>query len=49
MKKVLIIVNQFPPFGGGGVIRVLKFVKYLPVFNWEPIVLTRDFSKNLFE
>ncbi|MFC1725340.1 glycosyltransferase [candidate division KSB1 bacterium] len=48
MKKVLIIVNQFPPFGGGGVIRVLKFVKYLPEFDWEPIVLTRDFSKNLF-
>lgn len=47
MKKILIIANQFPPCGGGGVIRVLKFVKYLPSFGWEPFVLTRDFSKNL--
>ena len=47
MKKVLIIVNQFPPFGGGGVMRALKFVKYLPSFDWQPIVVSRDFSKDL--
>jgi len=47
MNKVLFIVNQFPPFGGGGVMRALKFVKYLPSFDWRPYVLTRDFSKYL--
>jgi hypothetical protein len=39
-KKVLIITYYWPPAGGPGVQRVLKFVKYLPDFGWEPIVLT---------
>lgn len=39
-KKVLIITYYWPPAGGPGVQRVLKFVKYLPQFGWEPIVLT---------
>ena len=38
-KKVLIISYYFPPSGGAGVQRILKFVKYLPEFGWEPIVL----------
>ena len=40
MKRVLIITYYFPPSGGPGVIRPLKFVKYLPTFDWEPFVLT---------
>lgn len=40
MKKVLIITYYWPPAGGPGVQRVLKFVKYLPKFGWEPIILT---------
>lgn len=39
-RKVLIITYYFPPLGMGGVQRVSKFVKYLPSFGWEPIVLT---------
>lgn len=38
MKKVLIITYYWPPAGGPGVQRWLKFVKYLPHFNVEPIV-----------
>lgn len=38
MKKVLIITYYWPPAGGPGVQRWLKFVKYLPEFNIEPIV-----------
>jgi Glycosyltransferase Family 4 len=37
-KKVLIITYYFPPAGGPGVQRWLKFVKYLPDFNIQPIV-----------
>ncbi len=40
MKKVLVISYYFPPSGGPGVQRVLKFVKYLPSFGWQPVVLT---------
>ena len=40
MKKVLIVSYYFPPSGGPGVQRVLKFVKYLPEFGWQPVVLT---------
>jgi len=37
-KKVLIITYYWPPAGGPGVQRWLKFVKYLPEFDIEPIV-----------
>jgi glycosyltransferase involved in cell wall biosynthesis len=40
LKKVLIIAYYFPPIGGGGVQRTVKFAKYLPEFGWEPIILT---------
>lgn len=42
MKKVLIITYYWPPSGGAGVQRWLKFVKYLPEFGIEPLVLTVD-------
>lgn len=38
MKKVLIISYYWPPSGGVGVLRCLKFSKYLRQFGWEPIV-----------
>ncbi len=40
MKKLLVITYYFPPSGGAGVQRVLKFVKYLREFDIEPVVLT---------
>lgn len=40
MKNVLIITYYWPPAGGPGVQRVLKFVKLLPKFGWRPIILT---------
>jgi len=40
MKKVLIITYYWPPAGGPGVQRVLKFVKYLYGMGWQPIILT---------
>jgi len=41
-KRVLIVAHDFPPRGGGAAMRVVKFVKYLPAFGWEPIILTRQ-------
>ncbi len=41
------IAYQFPPVGGSGVQRTLKFVKYLPAFGWQACVLTRDTGKML--
>ena len=40
MKKLLVIAYFFPPAGAVGVYRTLKFVKYLPEFGWDPVVLT---------
>jgi glycosyltransferase involved in cell wall biosynthesis len=42
MNKVLIVTYYWPPSGGAGVQRWLKFSKYLPEFGWEPIILTVD-------
>ncbi len=39
-KKVLIITYYWPPLGGSGVQRWLKFVKYLPQFGCQPFVFT---------
>lgn len=42
MKKVLIITYYWPPMGGSGVQRWVKFCKYLPQFGWQPIVYTPE-------
>lgn len=42
MKKVLIITYYWPPAGGSGVQRWLKFTKYLPKNNWMPIIYTPE-------
>ena len=41
-KKILIITYYWPPAGGPGVQRWLKFVKYLPDFGIQPIVYIPD-------
>ncbi|MBM4197406.1 MAG: glycosyltransferase family 4 protein [Gammaproteobacteria bacterium] len=41
MRNVLMVSFQFPPFSGSsGLLRPLKFVKYLPEHGWRPLVLT---------
>ena len=42
MKKVLIITYYWPPAGGSGVQRWLKFSKYLPENGWKPYIFTPD-------
>lgn len=39
------VANQFPPMGGSGVQRSVKFAKYLPGFDWEPLSLQGNASK----
>ncbi|GET20364.1 glycosyltransferase [Prolixibacter denitrificans] len=41
-KRVLIITYYWPPSGGAGVQRWLKFSKYLPDFDWEPVIYTPE-------
>jgi glycosyltransferase involved in cell wall biosynthesis len=40
VKRVLFIAYFFPPLGGAGVQRSVKFVRYLPLFGYEPVVVT---------
>lgn len=42
MKKVLIITYYWPPSAGSGVQRWMKFAKYLPSFNWQPVIYTPE-------
>ena len=42
MKKVLIITYYWPPSGGAGVQRWLKFTKYLRDYGWEPVIYTPE-------
>ena len=40
MKRVLIISYYWPPSGGSGVQRWVKFSKYLPENGWQPVIYT---------
>ena len=40
MKRLLIISYYWPPSGGAGVQRWLKFSKYLREYGWEPVIYT---------
>lgn len=42
MKKVLLVTYYWPPAGGPGVQRWLKFVKYLPEYGVEPVVFVPE-------
>ena len=41
-RRVLVVAAEFPPLGGGGVIRVTKLVKYLSRLGWEVDVACSD-------
>jgi hypothetical protein len=43
-RRVLMLAYAFPPLGGAGVQRTLKFVKYLPEHGWDPTVVTVRWS-----
>ena len=40
MKRVLVITYYWPPSGGSGVQRWVKFAKYLPSEGWQPVIYT---------
>lgn len=42
LKKVLIVTYYWPPAGGPGVQRWLKFAKYLPSFGYQPMIYTPE-------
>lgn len=42
MKRVLIISYYWPPSGGSGVQRWVKFAKYLPSEGWQPVIYTPE-------
>lgn len=39
-RRVLVLAYFFPPLGGAGVQRTLKFVKYLAAFGWDATVVS---------
>ena len=39
MKTVLGVAYYFPPGGGAGVQRTVKFVRYLPELGWRPVIV----------
>ena len=47
MKRVLIISYYWPPTGGSGVQRWVKFAKYLPEEDWQPVIYTPDNPEQL--
>lgn len=40
MKRLLLIAFYYPPMGGGGITRPLKWTKYLSYHGWQTTVLT---------
>lgn len=47
MKRVLIITYYWPPTGGSGVQRWVKFAKYLPSEGWQPVIYTPENPEQL--
>ena len=47
MKRLLIITYYWPPTGGSGVQRWVKFSKYLPQFGWQPVIYTPENPEQL--
>lgn len=47
MKRVLIISYYWPPTGGSGVQRWVKFAKYLPQEEWQPVIYTPENPEQL--
>ena len=46
-KRLLIITYYWPPTGGSGVQRWVKFSKYLPAFGWQPVIYTPENPEQL--
>ncbi|MCD4830052.1 MAG: glycosyl transferase [Candidatus Cloacimonetes bacterium] len=40
MKRLLLIAYYWPPAGGAGVLRWLRFCHHLPAHGWQPTVIT---------
>lgn len=47
MKRLLIITYYWPPTGGSGVQRWVKFSKYLPEQGWQPVIYTPENPEQL--
>ena len=47
MKRILIISYYWPPTGGSGVQRWVKFAKYLPQEGWQPVIYTPENPERL--
>ena len=47
MKRLLIITYYWPPTGGSGVQRWVKFSKYLPQYGWQPVIYTPENPERL--
>ncbi len=46
-KRLLIISYYWPPTGGSGVQRWVKFSKYLPEHGWQPVIYTPENPERL--
>ncbi len=47
MKRLLIVTYYWPPTGGSGVQRWVKFSKYLPQYGWQPVIYTPENPERL--
>ena len=47
MKRLLIVSYYWPPTGGSGVQRWVKFSKYLPQHGWQPVIYTPENPERL--
>ncbi|HOA10445.1 MAG TPA: glycosyl transferase family 1, partial [Tenuifilaceae bacterium] len=48
-RRILVITYYWPPSGGVGVQRWLKFVKYLRLYGWEPVVYTPENPESFYD
>ncbi len=40
VRRVLVVANPYPPVVSAGIMRMQRFLRYLPEYGWRPVVLT---------
>ena len=48
-RRVMIFTHMFPPAASSGVMRTMRYIRYLREFGWEPLITTVKAESTKYE